>query len=459
MPRSPLLLRGLAILAVAAAILVPLQLIGSKIAERQARAAAVVAQHASETSGDQALAGPFLALTCEQSWNEERQVMRGGKAETVTDRRTGECPTMFFAPRVLRVDASLPVETLRRGIYAIRAFRAEMKVRGEIEWPPAPESSETHARRWKEAFLVTRIGDPRGIKSIASQQSTDFLAARGLPPIDGFSVREAYGAPRAPGTATTFAYDYALAGTRGFHVLPVGDDTEVRLRSNWRHPSFASQWSPETRAVSAEGFEAKWRVTSVSTGGTAAWARSIASGHLLAHPIAGAGVVFFDPVDIYALSFRATEYGFLFVLFTFAALAIAEVTGGVRLHPVQYGLVGCALAVFFLLLLALSEHVRFALAYGTAAAACVSLLTYYLRHPLGTWRRTGTFFALFAALYASLFVLLRLEDHALLLGSVLVFAVLAIAMAATRRVDWAALSLSAAPPAASPGNVSPMAAS
>jgi inner membrane protein len=459
MIRSPLLVRALALLAVAAAILVPLRLIAGKVAERQARAAQVLMAFAAETRGEQAIAGPFLALTCEQAWNEERQVMRAGKAETVTERRTGECPTVFIAPKVLRVEASIPVETLRRGIYPIRAFRAETRVQGQVEWPAEPESSETHRRRWKDAYLVTRIGDRRGLRSVASGQSSNLLATSTVRAIDEFSVRESYGPIRPPGTLTDFAYDYVLAGTGSFHVLPIGDETQVRLSSNWPHPSFASGNSPETRSIGAEGFEAKWRVTSVSTGGSAAWVGDIASGKMMHQPIFGAGVVMHDPVDVYALSFRATEYGFLFVLFTFAALALAEVTAGVRLHPIQYALVGSALAVFFLLLLALSEHVPFGAAYAIAAAACVALLTFYLRHPLRTKSRTALFFALFAGLYGSLFVLLRLEDHALLVGSGLVFAALAATMVLTRKVDWTALGISLAPPAAARESGAPSAAS
>jgi inner membrane protein len=145
-------------------------------------------------------------------------------------------------------------------------------------------------------------------------------------------------------------------------------------------------------------------------------------------------------VNVYALAHRATEYGFLFVLFTFAGLALAEVLAGVRLHAIQYALVGSALAVFFLLLIALAEHASFAIAYFAAASACVALLTAYLRHPLGTRGRTGAFFALFVLMYGTLYALLLSEDHALLTGSLLVFGVLAIAMLATRQLDWAALA-------------------
>ncbi len=122
----------------------------------------------------------------------------------------------------------------------------------------------------------------------------------------------------------------------------------------------------------------------------------------------------------------------------FAGLALAEVTAGIRLHPIQYTLTGSALAVFFLLLIALAEHVAFGLAYAGASVACVLLIAFYLRHPLGTMTRTAAMAALLAVLYGALYALLRSEDHALLAGSLLVFGMLAAGMVATRRLDWAA---------------------
>jgi inner membrane protein len=155
-----------------------------------------------------------------------------------------------------------------------------------------------------------------------------------------------------------------------------------------------------------------------------------------------AKVSLFDPVNVYSLSYRATEYAFLFVLFTFTALALAEVVAGIRLHVVQYVLVGSALAVFFLLLIALSEHFAFDASYLAAAGACVCLLTFYLRHPLGSWGRTFVFSGIFAGLYGALYALLQSEDNALLMGSLLTFSILALVMVATRKVEWARLEMS-----------------
>ncbi len=438
--RHPMLTRTLAIAAVAVAILLPIGMIDGKISERQARADGVVSQFASETSGPQLVVGPLLALTCEETYVAEREVKRAGKAETIAERKTRACPTTFVAPRSLDANANVPVENLHRGLYSIRMYRADLSLRGEFEWPRPPEAVGQDVRVWKNAYIVTFFQDPRGIKSVTSSVSSELLSGTGEPGLDRFSIRESLGpyGGRSAGTVVPFAYRIGFVGTSSLEIAPVGDRNRIHIGSSWPHPSFGAAWSPDSRAMGPNGFEAEWRMTSVATGGSGAW-NLLARGGKLANA-RGAGMSLFDPVNVYTLSYRATQYAFLFVLFTFTALALAEVLSGVRLHPAQYALVGSALAVFFLLLIAFSEHVPFAWAYAGAACACVLLLTFYLRHPLGNLRRTATFFGIFTALYGSLYLLLQSEDNALLLGSLMVFALLAVIMVSTRKLDWAAVT-------------------
>jgi inner membrane protein len=140
------------------------------------------------------------------------------------------------------------------------------------------------------------------------------------------------------------------------------------------------------------------------------------------------------------LSDRATKYGLLFVVLTFVAVGLVEVLRRLRVHPVQYLLVGSALTVFFLLLVSLSEHLPFSVSYLAASVACTSLLAYYGSHVLGGWRAGAVFGAALGVLYGALYVLLQLEQTALVLGSVLLFAVLAAVMVATRKLDWYGLA-------------------
>ena len=435
--RIPLLSRAFTIGVVAMALLVPISLIEGKISERKARAEGVIATFASETSGPEIVAGPFLALTCEETYVEEREVKRAGKAETVSETKTRACPTGYFPPRTLAVSGTMPVESLYRGIYKIRTYRANLDFTGDVEWPAAPTSTSHFSRRWNKAYYVIGVGDPRGIRSATTSTTAALSRTVAEGPDRPFAIQEALGdySARPKGAIVSFGYRLELASTSGLHVAPIGDTSEIHISSDWPHPSFGGGWSPVERAVNAQGFKATWRTTHLATGGQALWEKLVRENKLTA-PGNAAGVYLFDPVNVYALSYRATEYAFLFILFTFAVLALIETLSGIKLHAIQYTLVGSAIAVFFLLLIALSEHLRFAYSYAGAASACVLLMAVYLRHPLGSLGRTGAMTTLFAALYGGLYVMLSSEDNALLLGSLMVFALLAITMIATRKLDW-----------------------
>ena len=442
--RFPLLARAAAVAGVAVVLLIPLQLANSKIAERQARAQEVERGFAAETGGPQVVVGPLLALTCEERYIEEREIKRGGKAETVAESKVRACPTGYFPPRTLSIAGSLPVEVRHRGIYPIRLYRAALALSGEFDWPAPSSGSGSRVRAWKHAYVVVATSDARGIKSVSplSWGDASLAFASQRTEADARFALQASAGPHAAtraGHPIPFRFALELVGTTRLAVAPVGDASAIRLTSNWPHPSFSGAWVPDERRISAAGFEAVWRTTHHATGGRTSWQKQARDGGLFHTPNA-ARVGLYDPVNVYALAHRATEYGFLFVLFTFTGLALAEALAGVRLHAVQYLLVGSALAIFFLLLIALAEHASFRTAYIAAAAACTALLSFYLRHPLGTRLRAAAFGVLFVVLYGALYVLLSSEDYALLGGSILVFGVLAVTMILTRRLDWSALA-------------------
>jgi inner membrane protein len=447
--RFPLLGRFLLVACVALALLLPLSLIRDKVSERRDRADAVQKAFAGETSGAQVIAGPLLALTCEETYVDERLVHQAnGNPVTMRENRLRPCPTRLVLPADLKVEASVPVEQLHRGIYPIRLYRASVTLSGSFELPGEPGGN----RAWKEAYFVVGISDVRGIKAAAGAS----VGGRSLTFIPGPAdkrMQSGLHAPLGPYAALDKGFGFQvpleLVGTDRLAVAPVGGQNDIRIQSGWRHPSFIGAYSPDRREIGPGGFRAAWRVDQLATGGNAFWLENAAAGQLFSSPRL-LGVALLEPVNPYSMSFRAMEYGFLFVLLTFAAFSLVELVWGVKLHPVQYALTGSALAVFFLLLISLSEHIRFGVAYLAAAGACVALLTLYLRHPLGSAWRTALFGALFAGLYAALYVLLRSEDHSLLLGSLLVFGVLAAVMVLTRKLDWSALSSRLRQPLADP---------
>jgi inner membrane protein len=441
--RFPIFTRFALVSGIALLLLVPLHLIRDKIAERQGRAAAVQQAFAQETSGSQAIAGPFLALRCEETYVDRTWVHpKEGPPQAVEKKKLRACPTALVPPKELTIAGEVPVEGRYRGIYPIRLYQATLELSGSFVVPPPPAQAGESTFVWKDAFVVLAISDVRGIKDATGSRigavSRDFMPGAGDTRIAS-GLHTSLGAASALKRELEFRIPLKISGTSGLALAPLGSQNDIRLASDWPHPSFTGGYSPDARDISDSGFTASWRVSHVATGGSPVWQEAAIGDKLFASSrLVGFSLV--EPVNLYSTSYRATEYGFLFVLLTFAAFVLVEVIWGVRLHLVQYALAGLALAVFFLLLIALSEHVRFGWAYGAASAACVALLTYYLRHPLGNLARTTTFGALFAALYGALYVLLRSEDHSLLLGALLVFGVLAAVMILTRKIDWTELS-------------------
>jgi inner membrane protein len=253
-----------------------------------------------------------------------------------------------------------------------------------------------------------------------------------------------------------------LRGTGRLELVPAAAQVEWDLRSDWQHPSFGGRFLPVQREVSNEGFHALWRVSELASSaardvsqkaslcsGDAASAMAVDDATLDSEARAAVApegscldtlaVSFIDPVNPYVLADRAVKYGLLFVVLTFVAVSLTEVLARPRVrrvHPVQYALVGLALSLFFMLLLALSEHLMFEVAYAAASVACAGVLALYGSHMLGGWRGGAVFGAALGGLYGLLYVLLTREQTALVVGTLGLFALVAAVMMLTRRVDW-----------------------
>jgi inner membrane protein len=294
--------------------------------------------------------------------------------------------------------------------------------------------------RFEPAFLSVGISDIRGIENDLKLHlngaelpfaagSADHLLANGvhapLPNLDSVN-----------GQRLDFAFALKLQGTEQLAVTPVGRETLVLLHSDWPHPSFVGAFLPVQREVSDKGFKATWQTSFFATNFAEALDSCVSDKNCQAFNGRKFGVSFVDPVDQYLKTDRAIKYALLFMALTFAGFLLFEVLKRLAVHPLQYGLVGLALALFCLLLLSLSEHLPCATTYAIAAVACVSLLGVYLAAVLHSALRGLGFAAALAALYGMLYGLLRAEDFALLMGSLLVFGLLAGVMLLTRKLDW-----------------------
>ncbi|RYZ75514.1 MAG: cell envelope integrity protein CreD, partial [Proteobacteria bacterium] len=235
------------------------------------------------------------------------------------------------------------------------------------------------------------------------------------------------------GGVFSFHSAFRLRGMQSFGWLPVGENTKVSLKSDWPHPSFQGRSLPISHEIAQNGFEAVWESNYFGS-------NEIPLLETAASPMnyqdLDTKVRFFQPVDIYVQSERAVKYGFLFIGLTFAAFLGFEAIQKLSIHPVQYGFVGAAIVVFYILLLALSEHVLFVWAYVCASLASASLLAFYVRYVLQSWARSLIFALSLLVLDLIVYGILQSEDFALLYGSLLLFSLLALAMIATRRVNW-----------------------
>jgi len=418
--------KTIVIALLALALLVPVLMIQGLVAERQARSNEAIAGIAEGWGKRQTVAGPYLAVPYERHWTEIKRETIDGKLREVRNERSES--------RVLRLPAAgidwtvdAEISEKARGIYRARLYTVRLQARGSIEVPARASFEDGTSRyKWGTPRLVLGVSDPLGVRAASGTHAFapgpgDAAVAAGLhSPLKDFEFSR----------KIDFAVNLELGGSEAFALAPLSADTTVAMRANWPHPSFQGRFLPAAHEIRADGFRARWKVSRLAAQGTGE---------------AGISVSFIEPVGLYRQLERASKYGFLFIGLTFGAFLLFELLRRLAIHPIQYALVGLALAMFFLLLTALSEHIDFAAAYALATLACVGLTSAYLVRALRSARAGLAFGAALAALYAMLYALLQAEDYSLLGGSLLLFGLLAAVMLATRGVDWYVLTARAKP--------------
>jgi inner membrane protein len=432
-----------AIFLVIVLLMLPLMRIGGLIREREAARDSVVQDIARSAAGPQILTGPLLVVPYTRTV-QETQLDTARLPITVTREVTGQ---LRLLPNLVDLNGKLATQERQRGIYRARVFEATARLTGRFDVPAhyGVTPADLPSYKFGAPRLVMGISDIRGIGNALSLVANGARVAF----VPGTGLRMLGTGVQAPITLANsdsqqplqFQIDLSLLGTSDFQFTPVGRETHVVLSSDWPHPSFVGQFLPREREITSTGFTADWRTSFFATNLEEALARCPAQGEVDAGDCAEFaerhfGVSFVDPVDQYLKSDRAVKYGFLFILLTFAGFFLLEVLRRFSVHPVQYGLVGLALALFFLLLLSFSEHLGFGAAYLISAVACVGLITFYVTHVLDSRTHGAGFGAALAMLYTLLYAILGSEDYALLTGSVLVFGLLALVMVLTRRVNW-----------------------
>ncbi|GAB3374589.1 cell envelope integrity protein CreD [Lysobacter rhizosphaerae] len=453
-----LLLKLMFVFGMTVAIMIPLMLIRGTISERQYYRTQAIANIARSSAGAQAFSGPVLVVPYVETVEVEEKNDKGEVIRKV--KRDGASGRWTFFPDRLDVQGRLIPNTRRLGLHEVRVYELQaLAVAGFNVRIPADENPEL-PRRIGRPWLSYGIADVRGLAGTPQLR----VDGRDVALVEGFGSREGGGvhvrlAVPAAGTPLQFdtRLDIKLAGTESLALVPLARSNVFKIDSAWPHPRFGGDFLPRQPSVSSKGFTAQWEVSSLASSAQAQFlagktlpsmetGRSDTRGEGDGAPafdtsgIDAVGVALVDPVNVYSQADRASKYGLLFVVLTFVGFFMFELIKQLPIHPVQYGLVGLSLAIFFLLLVSLSEHIPFPWAYLAASAACIGLLGFYLSAVLRSVGRGLGFAAMLAMLYAALYGLLVSEDNALVLGSGLLFVILAAIMVITRKVDWYELS-------------------
>ncbi|MUV14171.1 cell envelope integrity protein CreD [Noviluteimonas gilva] len=427
-------------------LLIPLLLIRGTIQEREVYRAEAVANVAATSAGKQAVLGPVLVVPYTELVEQDEVTPQG--VRKVLKEQAGK---WTFFPDTLVVDGTMKPDTRKRGLYRVPVYELDMHAVAAIRAQIPVDGARP--RRIGRPFLSVGASDVRGFVGTPTLKvggrALPLTAGFGSQPIGGVHAR--MDAPQAgQAIALDVTFDAVIGGTEALALVPIARDNRFALKSTWPDPIFGGSFLPRTRTVDAKGFRAQWEISSLATSAQTRFLETKDPTSLLQlAPMRGSdasvsgvdavGVTLFDAVDSYTLADRATKYGILFVLLTFVGFFMFELIKQLPIHPIQYGLVGLALAIFFLLLVSLSEHIPFGSAYLVSAAACIGLLGFYLSAVLQSVLRGVGFAAMLALLYAALYGVLVSEDNALVLGAGLLFVVLATIMVVTRKVDWYAL--------------------
>jgi inner membrane protein len=423
-------------------LLIPAEMIQSLIRERantrqEAETAISAKWGAEQTLGSPVLSVPYRTYIVDST----------GKRQGIS------ISYAHFLPEELKITGDIAPEVRYYGIFDVVVYTAKLKINGTLK----PSFNELNVKPedvlWGDAVISMGIPDMRGINQ------TVFIDWDGGRRTFGPGVRAtdlyASGVSVALDTLTadtmhSFAIDLSLNGSRGINFLPLGRQTSVEINSSWPNPSFSGAFLPGERSITDAGFKAKWTVLDLNrnypqrwTGNTPTVRRTDGGEDYASYDNAvdasAFGVGLIVPVDHYQQSLRSAKYAGLFIALTFLTFFLIEILNRLRLHPIQYLLVGCALVLFYLLLVSLSEHLSFGTSYAIACTGIVGLVTFYAASVFRRLAITAITFVVVAALYGYLYVLLQMEDYTLLLGSVGLFLILAAVMYVTRKMDWYAV--------------------
>jgi inner membrane protein len=441
-------LKAVTIGALVIILLIPTFLIRALVNDRASTSRNVVEQIAAQWSHPQMLYGPVLNVpyTTEHTNSEGKQVTRSH--------------ILTITPATLGIEARLEPEVRKRSIYKAIVYKSQIDMQGTFSLPSLTDYADAKFD-WAKVVVSFSVTDLRGIagqisfslagveRTLAVSASNDMIVSENAreivlySKIDGYSratYEQSYLSASAydvleslrAGDTIPFSCALSLNGSSSINFVPVGGVTDVTVSGQWPSPSFIGNFLPDEREVTPDSFSAHWNVLSYNRNIPAV---SSSDDDLLLGNTAF-GVSLLETVGHYQQNERAAKYALMFILLTFVVFFFVEILNRRRIHLMQYLLVAASLLVFYILLLSLSEQIGFDWAYIIAAVSTIAMVGLYSISIFKSGKLSVMLTGLLALLYLYLYIVLQLEDLAILIGSIGLFVVLAIIMYASRKVNW-----------------------
>jgi len=400
-------------------LMIPSVWIMSIIDERESYRQEAVNDITSKWGNNQYVAGPVLVIPT-----------------TYADTFYNSKPkNIYLLPEILNIHGKINPELRHRGIYDVLLYKSDLKISGKFNLNDIKELELLDKKiKYENAYLEIGIYDIKGIMNNfkLTWNEKEILAKTGLKERSAVSKGFHFLIPiKSDLYEYSFAINLNLNGTEQIQFSPTGKNTKVNISASWNHPSFCGDFLPQEETIDDQHFEAQWNIFNLSRNFP-----HISFDHPLKVEDNFFGVKLFYPVDQYQQSTRSVKYTFLFLSLTFVCFFLIEILSKKLIHPIQYLLIGAGIVLFYLILLSLSEHMAFSIAYIIACSSMILLIAFYTKSALGEFKLTSIVSAVLLILYGFLFINLQLQDYALLVGSIGLFVTLAAVMFFTRKIDW-----------------------
>ncbi|MBT3423677.1 MAG: cell envelope integrity protein CreD [Bacteroidetes bacterium] len=427
--KTNLFLKISLIVVIALLLFIPTSMIKDLIRERENTQRNAIQEVSSKWGEVQTVSGPYVSVPYYKNVKQYSTKDSAYKLIKVKE-------YIHFLPTLLNVNGEIFPERRYRGIYEIVVYNSKLNISGEfndIDFLDLDIPLEDI--QFEKAFITVGISDLRGIEKQVelnwNQDKSSFNPGTITHDILESGINAPIRIAKNDSSNYKFSLDFDLKGSQMLYFIPVGEVTDVNIASSWANPSFNGAFLPDTRTVSDSGFTANWNILHLNRNFPQQWI-----GSLQRIDYSAFGIDLLLPVDSYLKSMRSIKYAILFIGFTFLVFFFVEVLNKVFIHPVQYVLVGIALVVFYTLLLSISEHLTYNLAFLVSAVATLLLIIGYVKAILKSNMLTFLIGGILSVLYTFIFVIIQLQDYALLIGSIGIFIILSLVMYFSRKIDW-----------------------